>query len=1032
MIYSMRSIAGQHHEAMPLLPEGPTKASLGGLQFTSLAIVPVGLRAPQEAVFEQPALEALSAHSLSPQRSYRMHLAGFTHPTAHPVLRRLSKDDKSTISNLTKAGISSKEIRTYMRQHSNSIATQKDISNSIAEARRSSRFGQNTMHALINQLDQEGFWNHCTYKTNRYGMPLLDIIGVDACQRSFCIAFAFLSGEEEQDYLWALERLKSLYEICNTSFPSVIITDCALACINTVAICLPSAVLLLCLWHANKAVLAYCRPAFVQHRTNPKTIEAELLSWQEFYNQWHLIIQSADQITFDQRVQQLEQRYLPTYVNEIGYLHATWLNPHKEKLVKAWVDQHLHFGTIVTSRVEDLFEAWGAITRAVTNQVHQLQSNQAQQQLRQPIELRIALYSSVQGWVSFEALRKVEEQRKRLLGNSLPLPRCTGVFMRTLGLPCAHLLQTLQEQGQVLLLEHFHKHWHLKRPGQKQLLLEPRTRIDARAATSNLPQSSTKRLPSSFEAVETIGKARAKAPPKCSKCHEVGHKMNTKACPLRHQELLEKVAAEAKALAETEASVTTEAPEATEAPAAIVASEATEASATTRASASAVTAAPEVLADQPETVTGTLQDSPGGVSQRSGSPVHEPSPSPGPPSPSPPRYDSPQAIYGRYVAARSAWYAAQPAGSIKTNQQYRRAMGLPLRYNKQSYEWCLDYKQMSKSYTTSTGSREWTKEEMMAYLDWTKAEDERIESQVAEEMGDNPLANRRRGRLDLVRDWEALYHLEAILAVFETVVKTLEGDGHIRRRKQGWTSSYGNIWDVVLGYELLLNTLEEYKQLAADFPDPEHFRIGINLAWDKLDEYYQRLDETSIYYTAMALHPAYRWDWFDETWAHKPSWVEKAKEMVADVWLSDYAPLETDRDASDGDVRDAIGYWITKQSRYPRLSRMALDFLTIQPMSAECERLFSAAGKMVSGLRTKLDADIIAICQVLRSWYRAGLIKDLEPLLKSHLESKLDAGCVTLSDDELALAESKWLLEDEDSASEVDDSSQQQQAEELV
>lgn len=143
--------------------------------------------------------------------------------------------------------------------------------------------------------------------------------------------------------------------------------------------------------------------------------------------------------------------------------------------------------------------------------------------------------------------------------------------------------------------------------------------------------------------------------------------------------------------------------------------------------------------------------------------------------------------------------------------------------------------------------------------------------------------------------------MEAILTVFETVVETFEGDGHIRRRKQGWTGSYGNIWDVVLGYELLLNTLEEYKQLAADFPDPEHFRIGINLAWDKLDEYYRRLDETPIYDTAMALHPAYRWDWFDETWAHKPSWVEKAKEMVADVWLSDYARLEVRTSSSRGD-----------------------------------------------------------------------------------------------------------------------------------
>ena len=40
----------------------------------------------------------------------------------------------------------------------------------------------------------------CTYKTNKYGMPLLDIIGIDATRRSFCIAFAFLSGETEEDY----------------------------------------------------------------------------------------------------------------------------------------------------------------------------------------------------------------------------------------------------------------------------------------------------------------------------------------------------------------------------------------------------------------------------------------------------------------------------------------------------------------------------------------------------------------------------------------------------------------------------------------------------------------------------------------------------------------------------------------------------------------------------------------------------------------------------------------------------------------
>lgn len=60
---------------------------------------------------------------------------------------------------------------------------------------------------------------------------------------------------------------------------------------------------------------------------------------------------------------------------------------------------------------------------------------------------------------------------------------------------------------------------------------------------------------------------------------------------------------------------------------------------------------------------------------------------------------------------------------------------------------------------------------------------------------------------------------------------------------------------------------------------------------------------------------------------------------------------------------------------------MALDFLTIQAMSAECERLFSAAGRMVTPLRSRLDADMIGMCQVLRSWLREGVIEDLDVLL---------------------------------------------------
>jgi hypothetical protein len=49
-------------------------------------------------------------------------------------------------------------------------------------------------------------------------MPLLEMIGVDSCRKSFCIAFPFLS-ETEDDYSWALQHLQSLYQ---QELPSVV------------------------------------------------------------------------------------------------------------------------------------------------------------------------------------------------------------------------------------------------------------------------------------------------------------------------------------------------------------------------------------------------------------------------------------------------------------------------------------------------------------------------------------------------------------------------------------------------------------------------------------------------------------------------------------------------------------------------------------------------------------------------------------------------------------------------------------------
>lgn len=228
-------------------------------------------------------------------------------------------------------------------------------------------------------------------------MPLLDMIGVDACRRSFCIAFAFLSGEQEEDYSWALERLRSIYEACNAKLPSVVLSDRCVACLNAIDRVFPAAQSLLCLWHANRAVLAHCLPIFTLQEQlaagrgadTSKLKGCKSAGWADFYNFWHFIMQSPTEAEFNKRVTAFEKKYLLLHAEEVALVKRTWLQPYQEKLVKAWVDQHMHFGNAVTSRVEgihallksylktskfDLFDVWRAIKHAVENQLSEIQS----------------------------------------------------------------------------------------------------------------------------------------------------------------------------------------------------------------------------------------------------------------------------------------------------------------------------------------------------------------------------------------------------------------------------------------------------------------------------------------------------------------------------------------------------------------------------------------------------------------------------------------------------------------------------------
>ncbi|KAM4060893.1 MULE transposase [Hirsutella rhossiliensis] len=236
-------------------------------------------------------------------------------------------------------------------------------------------------------------------------MPLLDMVGVDSCQRSFCIAFAFLSGESEEDYSWALQHLKSLYQ---HELPSIVLTDRCLAAMNAAATWFSSSQALLCLWHVNKAVLQHCRPAFTLVG-DQATNQAGDNAWDEFYAFWHSIVASPSEEIFEERLTQFELKYGDEYSDSVGYIKTYWLEPYKKMIVKAWVNKHLHFGNIATSRAEgihslikshiktstfDLFDVWQAMKHAITNQLKELNYIRVSQQLRTPLDVSGVMFKS--------------------------------------------------------------------------------------------------------------------------------------------------------------------------------------------------------------------------------------------------------------------------------------------------------------------------------------------------------------------------------------------------------------------------------------------------------------------------------------------------------------------------------------------------------------------------------------------------------------------------------------------------------------
>lgn len=191
----------------------------------------------------------------------------------------------------------------------------------------------------------------------------------------------------------------------------------------------------------------------------------------------------------------------------------------------------------------------------------------------------------------------------------------------------------------------------------------------------------------------------------------------------------------------------------------------------------------------------------------------------------------------------------------------------------------------------------------------------------------------------------------------------------------------------------------------------------IKRSWEVFDKYYAMTDDSSIYAAALILHPNRRVRYIQQTW--KKAWQSRVLASVKRLWesyrseiplahqvtasynrlqkppaddfdriaqeINDNLPRPSSRDEYEdyckGELVDigrqtALDWWLKdeQRARWPQLSYMAIDILSIPAMSAEAERVFSGARRTISWDRAKLNAETIEKIESLKHWKRSGIL----------------------------------------------------------
>ncbi|XP_068466587.1 uncharacterized protein [Phaseolus vulgaris] len=120
----------------------------------------------------------------------------------------------------------------------------------------------------------------------------------------------------------------------------VVVCDRDVTLMNAIRMVFPEAYNLLCRFHIDKTVKAKCKML-----VHPRE------AWDQVMDVRGSVVDCDIVEAFEDRVNALRVVCSPWPIF-VDYVMDTWLRPHKEKIVKAWIDKVMHLGNTTSNRVE--------------------------------------------------------------------------------------------------------------------------------------------------------------------------------------------------------------------------------------------------------------------------------------------------------------------------------------------------------------------------------------------------------------------------------------------------------------------------------------------------------------------------------------------------------------------------------------------------------------------------------------------------------------------------------------------------------